>query len=400
MTAPPRTLAYLDCFSGISGDMFLAALLDAGLAPEALQEQLALLPLSGWELCQEKSCRNHIAATAITVRVGTDQPHRCLADIRRLIARSALAPAVQETIVAVFSRLARAEAAVHGIGEEEVHFHEVGGVDAIIDIAGVVIGLSCLGVGALHCSPLPMPRGWTDCAHGRLPLPAPAVCELLKGVPVCGSEGQRELVTPTGAALVAELCTTFGPLPPMRMAAVGYGAGRHQAGERETPNLLRLILGQPVSVAEAQEVEIIETHLDDWAPETFPYLTERLLALGALDVALAPVQMKKGRPGFALRVVADPACALTVKQCLLSETTAIGLRFHNEQRWTLPRRSGTVASPWGRLTVKRVSTPKGEVLTPEYEECRRVALQQGIPIREVYAAVGRAGLEDFQEEEP
>ena len=376
MNTPPPTLAYLDCFSGISGDMFLAALLDAGLSPETLRNQLALLDLPGWELAIAKKNLGRLAATSVTVRTKETQPHRGLREIRQIIENSGLTAQVKEKTLAVFSRLARAEAAVHGTTAEEIHFHEVGGVDAIIDIAGVVIGLSCLGITDIHCSPLPMPRGWVQCAHGRLPLPAPAVCELLKGMPVYGSDLQRELVTPTGAALAATLCSAFGPLPP-----------------------LRLILGQPQTVAEAQQVEVIETHLDDWSPETYPYLAEKLLALGALDVALAPIHMKKGRPGFALRVVAAPAAALAAKQCLLQETTAIGLRFHSEQRWTLPRTAGTVKSPWGRIRVKKVGTPNGEVLTPEYEDCRRVATERAIPIREVYAEIGRAGLDDFQEEE-
>jgi hypothetical protein len=398
MNTHTPALAYLDCFSGISGDMFLAALLDAGLTEETLRNQLALLDLPGWELAVAKKIHGHLAATSVMVRVRETQPHRGLREIRQIIENSGLTPLVKEKTLAVFSRLAEAEAAVHGTTAAEVHFHEVGGVDAIIDIAGVVTGLSCLGITEIHCSPLPMPRGWVRCAHGRLPLPAPAVCELLKGVPVHGSDLQRELVTPTGAALVASLCSAFGPMPSLRLTAVGYGAGSRTAGRDEPPNLLRLILGHPLAVAEAQEVEVIETHLDDWSPETYPYLAEKLLALGALDVALAPIHMKKGRPGFALRVVAAPAAALAAKECLLQETTAIGLRFHREQRWTLPRKTGTVPSPWGRIRVKKVGAHGGEVLTPEYEDCKRVAAERAIPIREVYTEIGRAGLDDFQEE--
>lgn len=398
MNMPPPAIAYLDCFSGISGDMFLAALLDAGLARETLRDQLALLDLPGWELAVDKKIHGHLAATSVMVRIRETQPHRGLREIRQIVENSRLTAQVRKRILDVFSRLAQAEAAVHGTTAEDVHFHEVGGVDAIIDIAGVVIGLSCLGVTDIHCSPLPMPRGWVRCAHGRLPLPAPAVCELLKGLPVYGSDLQRELVTPTGVALAATLCSAFGPMPSLRLTAVGYGAGSNAAGPGEPPNLLRLIVGQPLAVAEAQQVEVIETHLDDWSPETYPYLAEKLLALGALDVALAPIHMKKGRPGFALRVVAPPAAALAAKECLLRETTAIGLRFHREQRWTLPRKTGTVPSPWGRIRVKKVGTPGGEILTPEYEDCRRVAAERAIPVREVYAEIGRAGLDDFQEE--
>ncbi|MFQ6757674.1 MAG: nickel pincer cofactor biosynthesis protein LarC [Deltaproteobacteria bacterium] len=389
-----RTIAYIDCFSGISGDMFLGALLDAGLPEAELRSQLSLLGLDGYTLTVGKKSCGAIAATTLSVESSENHPHRTLADIRQLIAASRLAEPVKATALAIFSLLAEAEGKVHGKPADTVHFHEVGGIDAIIDIVGAAIGLACLKITHLHCAPLPMPRGWVQCAHGRLPLPAPAVCELLQGMPAYGVELNQELVTPTGAAIVKALAADFGPMPAMTITGVGYGAGSQELANGQ-PNILRLILGTARIAVEAQEVEVIETHLDDWSPETFPYLSERLFFLGALDVALIPIQMKKGRPGFLLRVICDRAASLAIKECILSETTAIGLRFRTEQRWTLPREIGTVPTRWGEVKVKKVTTPTGEVFTPEYEDCRRVAIAQGVSIKAVYAEVARAECTDF-----
>ena len=393
----PRTLAYIDCFSGISGDMFLGALLDAGLPLAELQSQLALLGLGGYTLTVDKKTCGAIAATTLSVQTVESHPHRTLGDIRQLITTSKLAEPVKATALSIFSLLAEAEAKVHGRPVDTVHFHEVGGVDSIIDIVGAAIALAALNITHLHCAPLPMPRGWVQCAHGLLPLPAPAVCEVLQGVPTYGVELNQELVTPTGAAIVKTLATNFGPMPPMTITGVGYGAGSQELSNGQ-PNLLRLVLGTTRIAVEAQEVEVVETHLDDWSPETFPYLSERLFSLSALDVALIPIQMKNWRPGFLLRVICDRAASLPVKECILSETTAIGLRFRTEQRWTLPREGGTVPTRWGEVRVKKVTTPTGEVLTPEYEDCKRVAIANNVPIKEVYAEVGCAEREKFKGE--
>ncbi len=392
-----HNIAYIDCFSGISGDMFLAALLDAGLSIEELRGQLDLLGLDGYTLTMGKKTCGAIAATTLSVQTAEKHPHRSWGDIRQLITASSLAPPVKKTTLSIFSLLAEAEAKVHGRPVDTVHFHEVGGIDSIVDIVGAAIGLDFLHITSLQCAPLPMPRGWVQCAHGLLPLPAPAVCELLQGVPAYGVELSQELVTPTGAAIVKALSTGYGPMPAMTITGVGYGAGSQELANGQ-PNLLRLVLGTARTAIEAQEVEVIETHLDDWSPETFPYLSEQLFALGALDVALIPIQMKKGRPGFLLRVICDRAASLAAKECILSETTAIGLRFRTEQRWTLPRESGTVPTRWGRVRIKKITTPAGEVLTPEYEDCKRVAITHHVPIKEVYAEVGCAEREKFKGE--
>ncbi len=392
-----RTIAYIDCFSGISGDMFLGALLDAGLPLAELRGQLALLDLDGYTLAVGKKGCGAIAATSLAIETTEIHPHRSWGEIRQLITASNLAEPVKETALSIFFLLAEAEAKVHGRPVDSVHFHEVGGIDSIIDIVGTAIGLDALNITSLQCSPLPMPRGWVQCAHGMLPLPAPATCELLHGVPVYGVELSQELVTPTGAAIIKGLATDYGPMPSMTMTGVGYGAGSQELANGQ-PNLLRLVIGTARLAVEPQEVEVIETHLDDWSPETFPYLSERLFALGALDVALIPIQMKKGRPGFLLRVICDRASALAAKECILSETTAIGLRFRPEQRWTLPREAGTVPTRWGAVRVKKIATPAGEVLTPEYEDCKRVASAHTVPLKEVYAEVARAERTDFKKD--
>ncbi|HBI15827.1 MAG TPA: nickel pincer cofactor biosynthesis protein LarC [Desulfobulbaceae bacterium] len=381
-------IAYLDCFSGISGDMLLGALVDAGLPAAELHALVPALGLKGCRLDIDRTMESPLRATRVAVLVDNLQPPRHLPEIETILNKSGLSPVVREKSLAVFLRLAEAEAEVHGCAISEVHFHEVGAADALIDIVGAVRGLHLLSIDKLFCSPLPMPRGWTDCAHGRLPLPAPAVCALLRGVPVYGDEIDQELVTPTGAALVRTLAEGFGPLPPMLLTETGYGAGSRKRSDGQ-PNLLRLLIGEEYAPAEAQQVEVIETALDDWSPESWPYVAEKLLQAGALDVLLMPVQMKKGRPGFLVRVISTPAGSEAAKIILLSETSAIGLRCHSEQRRTLPREIVTLQTKWGTVRGKKISTPTGVVITPEYEECRRLAAAHGVPIRLVYEEVSR-----------
>jgi uncharacterized protein (TIGR00299 family) protein len=390
-----ETVAYLDCFSGISGDMLLGALLDAGLPEKVLLEELRRLPLEDYTIASRRMRQGALQGTKVDIAVGANQPQRSWREIRALLAASGLAPGTRKKALRVFGLLAAAEGKVHGCPPDEVHFHEVGGVDAIIDIVGGAIGLEYFGVEKVVSSALPLPRGWVDSAHGPLPMPAPAVCELLQGVPVHGEEVALELVTPTGAALAKGLSERFGSFPAMIIEKVGYGAGSHELpGGR--PNLLRLVLGKQRAMEEAQEVEVIETHLDDWSPEGYPYLSEVLFEQGALDVAAIPLQMKKGRPGLLIRVVAPPAAAWELKRCLLSETTAIGLRFRREQRWTLPREAGTVATSWGPLQVKRVETPAGPRLRPEFEDCRRLAMENGVPLAAIYAEAEGKTQADFR----
>jgi uncharacterized protein (TIGR00299 family) protein len=392
---PPCTIAFLDCFSGISGDMFLAALIDAGLPRDLLLQELKKLNLGPFDLEISATTRQGLKATELRVSSRKNQQLRTLTDLLAILDASTLAAAVTRPAAAVFQTLAAAEARVHGIDIDRVHFHEIGALDTIVDVVGVVIGLDYLGIRQLTASPLPLGGGMVDCAHGRLPLPAPAVCELLREIPVYGVRHTTELVTPTGAALVKVLADAFGPLPAMTMTTVGYGAGSHTLAD-DQPNLLRLIIGTSRETEESQRVQVIESNLDDWSPEGFPYLCEQLLAGGALDVNIAPIQMKKGRPAFRLQVISHPAHSHRLKEIILSETTAIGLRFREEERLTLERQQVKVETPWGDLEAKRVLTPAGPRLYPEYEECRSIAARHRIPLQEVYRAVLTADEKDLR----
>lgn len=380
--------AYLDCFSGVSGDMLLGALVDAGLPEAELRNVPTALHISDCDLTISKVTSNSLAATLVQVNVKEEQSHRHLPDIEKIISAADLDSSVRNKSLEVFRTLAKAEAAVHGCNINKVHFHEVGALDALIDIVGVVFGFDYLGIDRVCCAPIPMPRGWIKCDHGELPSPAPATCRLLQGKPVYGVDLEQELVTPTGAALIHVLAQEFGPMPPLQLERTGYGAGTRKRTDGR-PNLLRLILGETHHPDEAQQVTVIETALDDWNSETWPHVAERLLNSGALDVILIPVQMKKGRPGFLLKIICEASYTEDLKQVIFSETTSIGLRFHLEQRMTLPREIITIQTRFGPIQVKKIATPDGTVITPEFEECRRVALEKGIPVKEVYNEVTR-----------
>ncbi len=394
-------LAYLDCCSGVAGDMLLAALVDAGLDAGFVREIPARLGLDHVRLAITRGNVGALAATRIVVEAPQGQPLRTLAAIREQIGRAAFANTIKEQMLAVFHRLAAAESQVHGCGIDEVHFHEIGAVDTLVDIAGVIAGLDHLGVEKVVCSPLPLGRGWINSAHGPLPLPAPAVLALLDGVPVEDSGVRMEVVTPTGAALARQLAAAFGPIPPMRLARWGCGAGSQQRPDGR-PNILRLLLGEARSETnEAQTVEIIETTIDDCPAEICGHVGQQLLAAGALDVAWLPATMKKGRPGWLLRVLADPASATDLCRLILGETTAIGLCRRRAQRWTLPRRKRTVCCAWGEVEVKEVETPNGIEWRPEFDSCQHLARRHNVPLRRIYDEVTRlaANRENMQEEE-
>ena len=377
-------IAYTDCFSGISGDMFLAALIDAGLDELLLRRELEKLAIGPFDLSITTTSSSGIKATKVEISARADQQFRNLAAILEILQTSTLEPVIIDKASAVFQNLAQAEAKVHGLPIDKIHFHEVGAIDTLLDVVGVVVGLHALGIERLTSSPLPFGHGFVECAHGRLPLPAPAVCELLTGIPVYAVDLSQELVTPTGAAMLASLAQGFGPLPDMIIDVTGYGAGSHVFTNQQ-PNLLRLIIGHETQKSET--VEIIETHLDDWNSEGFPYLCDLLLKQGALDVSLTPMLMKKGRPGQQMRVICYPSHGQQLKQTILSETTAIGLRFRTEARLTLEREQVMVETPWGKVMAKKVQTPAGPVIYPEYEACRKIAESAQIPLQQVYRAV-------------
>ncbi len=385
-------IIYFDCCNGISGDMILGALLDSGLALASLQGLLGGLKLPGYSLQSEKVSRGGIAGSRFLVnlddRVAVE---RRLSDILAIIGQADLPPPVFEKSAAVFNCLAEAEAKVHGITRDEVHFHEVGAVDAIVDIVGTCAAVFLLEADQIICSPLPVSRGEIESSHGRLPLPAPATLEILAGrrVPVEGSEAGYELVTPTGAALSATLADSFGPFPNFSIEAVGYGAGSIDPGY---PNYLRVLLGckEPEYNTCAEEMVLIETNIDDLNPEIYSYLMEKLLGSGALDVYYTPVQMKKNRPGVQLTVISPPDKIRTLQDLIFSETTTLGIRHSTARKIWRPRETKSVQTKWGPVKVKYVPAWDQEFpihFSPEYEDCRAIAMQSGLPLKEVYRLV-------------
>jgi len=381
-------IAYFDCFSGISGDMLLGALVDAGLAIEDLRADLARLPLSGYEISATRVSKGGLAATLVSVKAEQAPAHRRLHDILDILARADLPGEVTHPARKVFERLAAAEARVHGHAVEEVHFHEVGAVDAIVDIVGAFCGLRRLGIEEVYASALPLGGGWVDTAHGRLPVPAPATVELLRGVPTYGGPVDAELVTPTGAAILTTICRKFGSMPPMTMAAVGWGAGTRDLPQ---PNLLRLFLGEPSKQPREQQLAMIETNIDDMSAELFGYVMERLLEAGALDVYYTPIVMKKSRPATLVSVLCEPPLVGALTEMLFRETTTLGLRVTEVSRRCLDREWRELQTQYGPVRVK-IGWLNDEILNiaPEYEDCARIAREKGIPVKLVYEAAREA----------
>ena len=377
------TLAYFDCFSGISGDMTLGALVDAGVPIEDLRAGLAKLGLPGYEITSEKVTRSSLAATKVNVILDKkEQPARRLSDIKNIIEQSSLAQQVKEKSVTIFERLAEAEARVHGTTVDKVHFHEVGAVDAIVDIVGSVIGLDLLGITKIIGSPVNTGSGSVHTSHGRLPVPAPATAELLTGIPLYHSSLAFELTTPTGAAIISTISSFFGPLPQMKLNRVAYGAGNKDLPGQ--PNVLRLMIGEPVGEYEEDASMIIETNIDDMNPQAYDYLIERLMAQGAQDAYLVPIIMKKGRPAVLLSVLTDQSNMDAVLDTIFRESTSIGVRIHETGRMKLGREIHEVTTTYGTIRVK-VSTRGDEILTvtPEYEDCKRIAEEKKVPLKAV-----------------
>jgi len=414
-------IAYLDCFSGISGDMFLGALIDAGVSPKLFEQTVAALGV-GARLEISRVNRSGISATKVDVVVdgkpGPEQtravsrehahhhPHapehpghgharhehgRGLAEIRVRIASAALSASAKETAIGVFEKLGAAEAKIHNVPVEKIHFHEVGAVDALVDITCAAAGAEAIGVDEFVCSPLNVGGGLVECAHGTFPVPAPATVELLRGAPVYSSGLEVELVTPTGAAIVTALATRFGPFPAISIEKSGYGAGT-----RDLPghaNVLRITIGearfgmdQSVGATPAGDeiISVLEANLDDLSPQVIGYVTDRLFEAGALDVFLTPVQMKKNRPGSLLTVLAKPEDAEGLAQIVFAETTTLGVRRREEKRRALQRKWEAVATRFGEVRIK-IASMNGAVISyaPEYEDCRRIAAEQRVPLKVV-----------------
>ena len=447
-------IGYLDCFSGISGDMFLGALLDAGLPASVIEKTVAALNV-GARLEISRLSRSSISAIKVDVWMGEEKdlpreqvshvrehehahhhehshhdssagvspgspsrpnlarrgdspavarasrphPHRGLKEIREIIRKANIAAAAEERALAIFQALGEAEAKIHNADVEKIHFHEVGAVDAIVDIVCAAVGSLALEVDEWVCSPLNVGGGTVECAHGRFPVPSPATVELLRGAPVYSSGIDKELVTPTGAAIVKTLCKRFVAFPSMTITATGYGAGARDFSG--LPNVLRLTIGeavatQPTATAEIPEdtIAVLEANLDDLNPQVFGYVMERLLAEGALDVFGTPVQMKKSRPGMLLTVLARPEDVTRLTKLVFGETTTLGIRMRQERRQTLVRRIVAVQTPWGEVRMK-VANLNGSVANyaPEYEDCRQIADRNKVPLKQVMQEATRRYLE-------
>lgn len=380
--------AYFDCFSGISGDMVLGALVDAGADVGALEAELRKLRLDGWKISAEKVKRGAVLATKVNVETQENHHHRHLSQILKMIDEAGLVPRAAERARRIFQRLGEAEAKVHNIPVEKVHFHEVGAVDSIVDIVGSAIGFELLGIDEFACSKMDVGAGKVKTEHGLLPVPAPATAELLREAPTFSSGIEKELVTPTGAAIATTLATRFAEMPAMRLTAIGYGAG--SADLKEQPNVLRLMIGEAIEYAKAKTldapVSVIEANLDDMSPQIYGYFVERALAAGALDVFSTPVQMKKNRPGQLVTLLCEPASRDRLVDLVFRETTTIGVRTYEVQRQTLARESVPVETPLGSIRMK-ISRLNGTVLNaaPEYEDCQKIATQKNVPLKEVLA---------------
>lgn len=390
-------VAYFDCFSGAAGDMIVGALLDAGADFAALRSQLSRLPVSGYELTAERVKKQGLAATKFDVKIADgSHPHRHLKDIVKIIESADLSDRVREQSLRIFHRLAEAEAAVHGCAIEKVHFHEVGAVDAIVDIVGACVCFDLLGIDRVISSPVATGNGTVICEHGELPVPAPATAHLLRGVPVAPCEEMGELLTPTGAAILTTLADSFGAVPAMRIEQIGVGAGTRDGARR--PNVVRALIGESGAPAERDEIVLLETNLDDATGETIGHTLDRLFAGGALDAYCVPIQMKKGRPGVILTVLAAPADADRLEAMIFEETGTFGVRRRPAARATLSRTHETVDTQYGAIRVK-VGARAGRhvIASPEFEDCRRAATDHGVPLREVMAETmrrwnaGRAG---------
>ncbi len=412
-------IAYLDCFAGISGDMFLGALVDAGVDPNILHEAVAALNLKA-TLKIEKADRSGISSTKVHVYEGekiaetahppaeqhTHTHHhthehkhnhppehthgRSLTVIRNLINAANLAAPIKETAIQTFELLGASEARIHNVSIEKIHFHEVGAVDAIVDIVAAAAGIHVLAIDKWHSSPLNVGGGMVDCAHGRFPVPAPATADLLRGLPTYSAHIEKELVTPTGAALIRILAPTLGPQPAMRVQQIGYGAGTHNP--KGFPNVLRLSIGESGEATHAA-VAVLQTAIDDLSPQILAHVTERALTLGALDVMSTAVQMKKGRLGTLLTILADDAQVPTLEDLLLRETSTLGVRIHHERRSCLDRTHTTVTTSYGEIRIK-LGSRDGETYNaaPEFEDCRAAAQKHNVPVKQVQQAAIAAYL--------
>lgn len=381
-------ILYYDCFAGISGDMNLGAMIDLGIDREYLTGELDKLNLKGWELIAEKDQRHGIHGTKVTVRqTRHEHEHRHLSDIEKIINNSSLDAKTRELSMKIFMKIALAEAYVHKIALDKVHFHEVGAIDSIIDVVGAAVCYNALGVEGVHVSPVELGSGFVDSAHGRLPVPAPATAEIIQGIPVKKGGVDFEATTPTGAAILAALGTEFGHEPTIKIEKTAYGIGHKD--HPQVPNLLRVFLGEQTASPESGHTALLlECNIDDMNPEFFDYISERLFSAGASDVFLSNILMKKGRPGVVLNVICEAERAEIMKGIIFTESTSLGIRTFTFKKDTLARTFERIGSVYGEVTVKRSYYNEKEVsCKPEYDDCKRIAAENNIPIKEVYNTI-------------
>jgi len=380
-------IGYFDCFNGASGDMILGALVAAGVSADDLRADLAKLKLADYDLTVSPIKKQGFAAVKVDVKMTGKPGHRHLHHITAIIDGSDLSPQIKSDARRIFTRLAEVEAAAHGSTIEKVHFHEVGAVDAIVDVVGAVCGLARLGVDRVMCSPIPVGSGTVTCDHGIMPVPTPATAGLLVNVPIAETTETGELTTPTGAAILTTLSASYGPLPPMRIAKSGFGAGTRDGKTR--PNVLRLIVGEMAGLdrGETDTVVVLEANLDDTTGEEMGHAIAKLLAAGALDAFATPVTMKKGRPGVVMTVLADPEGVSACEAVLFAETTTFGVRRHMCERRKLARRFETISTVYGDVRMK-IGESAGRVIvaTPEYDDCAAAAAKSGVALRDVMQA--------------
>ncbi|MBU4509996.1 nickel pincer cofactor biosynthesis protein LarC [bacterium] len=382
-------IAYFDCFSGISGDMTVGALLDAGLKIETLEKELKKLGLSGYQLEVNKVAKKGISATQFKVKIKEEGVERSFKDILDILEKSKLNEEIKKETKKIFFNIAQAESKIHRKDIDKIHFHEIGGLDSIIDITSTVIGIKTLGIEEIYSSALPVGKGFVKCAHGVIPVPAPATLELLKNIPTYSGGIESEMITPTGAAIISTLAKSFGERPLMKIEKTGYGAGEK---EFTIPNLLRVSIGEKILEDEnikdgyvSDEAVLIETNIDDMNPEFYDYIMEKLFSQGALDVFLTPIQMKKNRPAHILSIIVYEQNLKEILEVLFSESTTLGVRIREIKRLRLAQQNFIAETKYGKIRVK-VGIFKGEIknVAPEYEDCKKMAKQHQVPLKEVY----------------
>jgi uncharacterized protein (TIGR00299 family) protein len=396
---------YLDCFAGVSGDMFIGALIDCGLDFNLLRNELKKLGVEGYDLSISRVERSGIFASKFDVHLHDEQHdhhghdhhqhnHRSLSEIKRIITASGLSERVKDRAQSIFQRIGEAEAKIHNVPIETIHFHEIGAIDSIIDIVGACIGLDALQIDCIISSPLHVGSGTFDCAHGTYPVPGPATVELLRGVPIYAKDIVGELVTPTGAAIISTLSSGYGPMPMMNIELIGYGAGTRTYPK--FPNVLRALVGELHDDADQtpMTVTVIEANIDDLNAQVFGHLMEKVLAAGALDIFYTPVQMKKNRPGILVTLLCKPEDKQLMIEYIFSETTTIGVRYRNEKREVLRREFVTLETNYGLIRIKVSRAPDGRVMNyaPEFEDCKNAAEKHHVPVREVQTAALNAYL--------